>query len=175
MSGAGRARGEYTAAMPTELRGVRPIVGAVLCGAWALAGGACSSYQDPNLRVTDVAVRSRSAEAMVVEFTVVAENPNEVPLPLKQLTYTVSVDGKPVFSGLRSPETTLRRFGTQELKFPAVIAGTDAPAAGSAWCRVSGEMAYTTPGELAQVLFESDVRRPTVGFVDERSVELGGK
>ena len=60
---------EYTAAMTTEMRGVRPIVGAVLGGAWALAGGACSSYQDPSLRVTDVAVRSRSPEAMVVEFS----------------------------------------------------------------------------------------------------------
>ncbi len=138
-----------------------------------LSCGACSSYDNPSLRVTDVSVRERSAEATVVEFTIELENPNEVALPLKELSYDVSLDGKRVFSGFRSPEATLRRFGTQRIRVPAVISG-EAPRSGTVWCRMSATLAYTTPGELAEVLFEADVRRPEVGFVDERSVELGG-
>jgi len=158
----------------TRPRWSGPAVGVGALAAVALSCGACSSYRDPTLRVTGVSVRERSAEAVVVEFTVEAENPNEVPLPLKELTYSVSVDGRQVFSGIRSPETTLRRFGTQELRFPAVITG-EAPRDGSVLCRVNATMAYTTPGELAEVLFEADVRRPEVDFVDERSVELGAR
>lgn len=147
----------------------------VLAGACALGG--CGAYHDPSLAVTGVSVRERTADAIVLEFTLQAENPNEVPLPLKEFSYTVSIDGAATFTGVRSPEATLRRFGTQEVKVPAVItapAGGSLPS-GSVWCRLSGTLAYNTPGELAQVLFEADVRRPTVGLTDERSVELNGR
>lgn len=144
--------------------------------AGALVAG-CSSYHDPAMTVADITVRERTADAIVLEFTIEAVNSNEVPLPLREFSYTVSLDGRAVYTGYRSPEATLRRFGTQRLKVPAVIPTSDVAVlpAGSAWCRLSGTMTYITPGELAQVLFDADVRRPTVGLVDERSVELGGR
>jgi len=154
-------------------RWIGPVMLAPVVAA-ALPGASCSSYKDPSLRVTGVDVRERSADAVVVEFTVEAENPNEEPLPLKEFLYSVSVDGKHVFDGFRSPEATLRRFGTQHLKIPAVIPAA-AARDGTVWCRMNATLAYTTPGDLAKVLFDADVRRPEVGFVDERSVDLGSR
>lgn len=148
-------------------------VGALI--ACAAAPWACSSYSDPALRVTGVTVRERTADAAVLDIELEAENRNEVPLPLKELEYTVRLNGREVFRGFRSPEATLRRFGTQSLRVPAVVRAAAMPEGGAAECRVDGSLAYTTPGELAQVLFESDVQRPTVGFSDSRSLELGGR
>jgi hypothetical protein len=140
----------------------------------SLAPVACSDFRDPSLRVVNVEVRERTADALVIEFTLEAENANEVPLPLKEFSYSVSLDGHTVFQGFRSPEATLRRFGVQQLRVPAVIPVPEIPD-GPATCRLSGTLAYTTPGELAQVLFESDVRRPTVGFSDERELDFSAR
>lgn len=141
----------------------------------ALAG--CSTYTDPRLDVTRARVVERTDAGVVIDFFVDATNPNEVPLPLREVRYTLELDGKPVFTGFRSPESTIRRFGTQPITLPAVVRAEDAGglSAGTAVYRLSGTLTYTTPGEIEEILFDNSIRRPTVSFADEGTLSAEGE
>lgn len=139
-----------------------------------LLTGCGASYSAPKLRVTNATVTERTDAGVVLNITVEADNANEEALPLREVRYDVFVGDRKVFSGNRSPEATLRRFGTQQVTLPAVIAlapGESAPA-GSANYRIQGTLVYVTPGSIAEILFENDIRKPTISFSDGGQVDL---
>ena len=137
------------------------VLGAIAAVLASVMGG-CSSYPSPTLTVTDARVTQTTDAGSVITFNVDATNSAEVALPLKTLDYAVYLNDREVFRGTRSPEATLRRFGTQKISFPAVVAGP-VPTAGTAY-RVEGVLGYVAPGEIAAILFDYDIERPTVGF-----------
>lgn len=144
----------------------------MVAGAAGLLGG-CSSYEAPNLKVMEARVTERSGEGVVLTFTIDAENPNEESLPLRDVQYRVTLDGREVFSGKRSAEATLRRYGTQQIRLPAVVAMSEPGAsAAAANYRIEGTLWYTTPGEIAEILFDAGVRQPSVGFSGEGKADL---
>lgn len=147
------------------------LLGPALSG--TLAG--CTSYAPPTLSVAGVAVTERTEMGLVLEFTLDAQNVNSVALPLREMRYTLELDGREVFRGYRSPEATLRRYGRQYLRVPVAIAlePGQAPPSGSVRYRLDGTLTYIVPGEIAQVLFEADVRRPRVRFSETGTLELG--
>lgn len=148
-------------------------VTAGLLGLVGASGGGCSSYEAPNLKVVDARVTERSEEGLVLTFTLDAENPNEEAVPLRAVTYRVSLDGRQVFEGTRSPEATLRRYGTQQIRLPAVVAASEPSfGASEAKYRIEGTLRYTTPGEIAEILFDTGVRKPSVGFSGEGTAGL---
>lgn len=149
------------------------ISGTVLAAA-SLAG---CSYKPPSLRVTDARVTERTEQGFVVLIGVEAENRNEIELPLREVRYSVTLEGGGTFNGVRSPEASLRRLGTQKISFPAVfpLAPGAALPTGTVRCDVSGTLGYISPGEFAQVLFDSGVRRPSVSFRGEVPVDLSAK
>ena len=143
--------------------------------ALALIGGGCQSAEPPRLEHASARVTERTSQGVAMSFTLDAYNDNEIPLPLRDVNYTVSIDGKEVFRGVRSAEATLRRKGVQQLTLPAVIAldpGELGPA-GVQEFRVRGSMTYVTPGKIAELLFDSGVRVPSVGFATEGQIDLG--
>lgn len=143
----------------------------LVCTASLLAG--CSSYSAPELTLESVRVRERSAEAVVLEVTLNAENRNSEPLPLREVRYALSIDGEEVFAGTRSAESTLRRYGSQKIVLPAVVKPGDSPlTAGSRSVLIAGSMTYLTPGELDRILFDAEVRRPSVSFSLESDAAL---
>lgn len=171
-----RAAGPYTGAMASKNRsravrvGMKLWIGAAAAG---LAAGGCSSYEAPNLKVVDARVSERSAEGVVLMFTIDAENPNEEGLPLRSVDYRVLLDGNEVFTGTRSAEATLRRYGTQQIRLPAVVAMTEPEARDAdANYRIEGTLRYITPGEIAEILFDAGVRQPSVGFSGEGKADL---
>lgn len=145
---------------------------AMLCVVALLAG--CTTYSAPTLAVSNVRIADESPSGLVLEFSLDASNRNEIELPLREVRYTLSLDGQEVFRGVRSPEATLRRVGTQTIKIPAVIPLGDGQTrpTGTRRFAIDGSLAYTTPGQLAQVLFDIKVRRPTVSFHTEGEVDL---
>jgi hypothetical protein len=156
------------------LRATLPVFILLLCG---IPLTACSTYNSPKLSIAEAKVTERTDQGLVVQFTLNGENANEVALPLRLAHYSVYLDGKRVFTGDRSPEATLRRFGTQQLQLPAAIPLATAAAAqggggGVSHFRIEGELGYVTPGEIAQILFDAGVRRPTVGFSAQGTVDL---
>jgi len=130
----------------------------------ALAG--CSSYEAPRFEVIAVQETERTAEAAVLTFTIAARNRNAVGLPLRVTRYALTLDGTPVFEGERSPEATVRPFGSQTFMLPVSVPAerfdlARLDASGDLPYRMTGEVRYQTPGELAEVLFDAGVRRPT--------------
>lgn len=142
--------------------------------ALALLVGGCTTYQAPKLTVREAAISSVTEEGMVVEFTIDAENANDVELPLVVVSYRLTLNGREVFRGVRSPEASLRRLGTQQIVLPAVInidESTDALEPPIEY-RLEGRLTYITPGSIAQLLFDSGVRRPRARFRSTGTLQL---
>ncbi|MCW5764643.1 MAG: LEA type 2 family protein [Phycisphaeraceae bacterium] len=127
---------------------------------------------DPSIRVSRIVMGERSAEAVVVNFHLAADNPNDEIFPARLARYTVSVNGRQVFSGERSPEIALRNDAEQEFRLPATISLADGPLSGRQPYAISGSLQYTTPGQLAEVLFDTGVRRPSVSFASSGTIDF---
>jgi len=166
--------GLYTLAMRNRIAGIgRRMAGVLAVLSVTLAS--CTSYTAPTLDVSSVRVRERTAQGVVLDFTFDADNSNAEALPLQSVRYTLYLDGNQVFSGYRSPEATLRRFGTQTITLPAVIpvGAGGPPRTGTVEYRLEGTLEYVTPGEIARILYDADIQRPTVSFREEGTIELG--
>lgn len=142
----------------------------------AIGLAACGS-QPPRLQVRDVAITDQTEQGVVVTFRVDAENRNPDPLPLRNVRYGLSLDGKQVFTGTRAAETTLRRYGVQEVLLPVAIAvGPGAPLetqpTGSVKYAFWASAEYEEPGTIAEVLFDNDVRVPTASFSERGTLNF---
>lgn len=139
----------------------------------AIAGG-CSAYRPPTLTVRKATIADATEEGVVIRFTLDAENANQVELPLKSVTYRLSLNGREVFRGVRSPESTLRRLGTQPITLPTVVRFEDETNVLNPPIkyRLEGTLTYITPGSVAEILFDAGVRVPKVRFADSGILEL---
>ena len=142
----------------------------------ALTGVGCSSYSAPVLSIARAEPAERTPDGCSMVFVLDARNDNEDPLPLRTIEYRVDLNGREVFRGTRSAEATLRRLGTQQLRLPAALPVTPDTAgllSGLVRYRVSGSIAYVTPGRLAETLFDAGVHVPSVAFDFEGNFDLG--
>ena len=146
----------------------RALLGLVLLALIPLSTG-CSSYLPPTIELADISITDRSDEAWVVGVRVDMTNPNSEPLELLTFDYEFSLDGRVVFRGRRAAEATLSSRGTKTLALPSVLRfdRIDAAAAreleGRSWS-MRGSLIYVTPGEIAELLLDTGVRKPTVNF-----------
>lgn len=156
---------------------MRAILLSVLAAVACLSTGCIRQASPPMLTVTDARVIDRTQEVAVVQFDIEAENTNDIALPLRELRYELVVEGDTIFSGSRSPEATVRRFGSQSISVPVVIPLDELPETsvnGGVPYRLRGRVTYIIPGALAELLFDTNVRRPTVGFEDRGTLDLAG-
>ena len=142
-----------------------------------LAPLGCAGYRAPAISVTGVRVTGATAEAMAVEIGLVWRNLTPRPMELDEFRYTLSVGGASVYEGRRAAEATLAGNETQRLTLPAVIPDRRAGWRGSgrpaeAEYSVSGQVRYLAPSQLAQVLFDTGVRRPRAGFSSRGRIRL---
>lgn len=159
--------------IPAPRESLSRALAALLLTVCACALPACSGVSAPRLEHADATVTERTAEGVALTFTLDAYNDNEIALPLREIDYALELNGRTVFRGTRSAEATLRRRGVQQVRLPAVLVpGPDAPS-GTADFRLTGTITYVTPGRLAEVLFDSGVRRPSVSFETSGQVDLG--
>ncbi len=155
-------------------------VAASLAGMVVLAAGAAGCGQrSPRVAVAAVTLGDSSDEALVLQFQLDLVNRGSEPLRLREFRYRLSVDGKPVFRGRRTAEATLGAGVTRRMQVPAVLrydrmgwTATDRPA--EIPYTMSGSLLYISPGELAEILFDTGVRKPTVGFEGKGTVRLSG-
>ena len=129
--------------------------------------GCVTPHTPPGFTIDGVRTTSTSADATVIAFDVTGRNDNEFALPLRQVTYTLVVDGEQVFTGTREALVTLPRFGRQTFTVPAAIetewlANRQQTGADGATLRAT--VTYETPGSIAEVLFDANLRRPTARF-----------
>lgn len=141
----------------------------VLAASLVVMGG-CWSTPSPDIMVVGVTATDRTPDGTLLNIELEAQSTAEEQLPLKEVRYRVLLDGREVFSGLRSPEATLRRFGTQRLFLPAVV---PAGVADQGAYEVEGTLTYIEPGTIAEVLFDFGVRMPKVSFTGAGSTSVG--
>lgn len=150
--------------------------GPLSCAAFALLA-CCSPYSAPALEIADVGITEQSSDGFVVSFRVLAENRNAEPLPLRTVRYSVSINGRSSFSGERDAEATVRRFGAQEFILPVAFRLgeegdlSEIPTSGVPYT-ISGSVEYETPGTIAEALFDSGIRRPTVSFSESGTLDF---
>jgi len=170
--GPGRTRDQPPYTLVMKIRRANIAVFAQVA-AFSLLMTGCSGTQAPTLAVTSATVRERTALGVVLDFVVVADNPNGDALPLQDVTYTVTRNGETVFTGTRSAEAVLRRYGQQEFTLPVSIALSKLPAGGEAGgeYQISGSVIYVAPGALSQTLFDQELVTPSADFSGTVRVE----
>ena len=81
----------------------------------------------PTFQILGAEVTERTDEGIVIMFLVEGTNTGDESLPVREVEYSLELDGRRVFSGTRNGEVTLPRRGVQVLQLPAPIAhGGDA-------------------------------------------------
>jgi len=128
----------------------------------------CSSTRAPSFVAVGVREVEHSNERSVIEFVVEATNPNKEPIPLRQVYYTVELDGVEVFTGVRTPQTTLHTYSSHTFTLPAVLPLDALSGSGEVSYSLVGTVQYIPPGRLAEVLFDAKVKVP------EAPLELSG-
>lgn len=141
--------------------------------------GGCSGTSAPGAVVVDARLREKTAEAAVVEFVIETSNPNNIELPMRDVVYTLSIDGTRVFSGRRDAQATMPRGGTQRITIPAVVpmgeggVGVEGGVVPGVYrYTLKGRVFYSLPSQLADVLFDAKLSRPSVGISDEGEIDL---
>ena len=152
------------------------VVGIVLIG--TLTG--CSAVRAPGFSVVAVRETERTDRAVVLGFTIEAVNPNDVALPLRRASYTLTLDGERVFSGSRIARATVPRYGRQRFELPAVVPADridptrfDRP--GDMPYTLDGTVQYQRPGRLAEFLFDINLRRPKAPLHLRGTLDLPGE
>lgn len=134
---------------------------------------ACSNYQAPRFEAVGVREVERSDDQAVLSFSVQATNPNREPMELGPATYTLSIDGRDVFTGVRSPQSTLHTFSSHTFELPAVVPAEISASVGEINYQLRGVVVYKNPGALSDVLFDSEVIIPEATLNLEGSIDLG--
>ena len=142
--------------------------------AGALAG--CSLLA-PQVFVGDAQFVEASDEALRVDIQLDLMNLNNEPIELKQFDYTVSVDGRRIYSGRRAAQATLSALGEASVVLPAIVtyeaAGwTSAERPDTADWSINGSVLYLTPGALAEILLDTRFREPRAAFRGDGSVAI---
>jgi len=134
-------------------------------------GAGCAS--SPTTDAKPAIVKEMQPGGFVIELQVTLTNPNTEPLPLREVEYTVELPGisGAVFRGVRSAEGTLPAGGTHTLLLPASFA-TNSNVIGESY-RISGSVGYLSPGQVAAVLYDYRVVRPSVSFTSAGTVQTG--
>jgi len=150
--------------MSTTARSILSILLLILL---AIPSG-CSSIRSPRFESVGVREVEHTDARTVYSFAVTATNPNKEPIPLKQVTYTVTLnDGSSTpytFTGVRSPETTLHTYAQHTFELPAVFDITPDQLAGVIDYTIRGSTKYLKPGKLNEVLFDSKISVPKAEF-----------
>ncbi|MHC4908623.1 MAG: LEA/WHy family protein [Planctomycetota bacterium] len=160
--------------MHRAARAIAPLILILL-----LAGCA---HKAPQLQVVGAEVVDGSEEATQIDFAIDLSNPNDEPLELLHFDYELSIDGQRVYQGRRAAEATLSRGGIRRLTIPVIVREADVPLRASAdqsastvAYRLSGQLLYISPGELAEILLDTGLRRPSVRFGSRGQIALGGE
>lgn len=131
----------------------------------------CSTSAPPTIRVTDARIVEQTSEGVSMIFVLEGTNTNTEEITLQRVLYSLSIEGQRVFSGERMAESTLRRLGAQTFILPVSARWEDIPGPARAegderilGYELRGSLQYIAPGALAEVFFDTGMRRPTLRF-----------
>ncbi len=150
--------------------------GVVLLAILAGTSG-CDGFRAPTVSVRHVALIDATDEALALSFVMDLANPNTAAVPLHEFRYTVAIDGKEVYAGRRNGGVTLSAVDNRQISLPAIVpydalGWTPQTLPASVDYTITGRLQYYAPKRIAQVLFDTGVRRPKVTFSSRGTIRL---
>ncbi len=143
----------------------------ILC--FALVGMSCAKKKQPDpklwqinkpvARVVSMTVAEQTDAGFRVVATIELTNDNRVPLPLIDTRYEITVGQAGTLSLVEPAGRTLPAHGKQTLTLPASFAWNGPAPAGAPWT-VKGKVSYHPPGELRQIMTETNIPLPWCDF-----------
>jgi hypothetical protein len=139
---------------------------ALLCVVLMSLTTGCSFQPPPTIEVGEARLIDNGGEAARCEIDLALSNPGDEPLELLTFEYVVTINGESAYHGRRSAEATLSGEGVRVITLPAVVERSllARGEGGRTQWAISGSLLYVTPGRIAELLLDSGVRKPTVGF-----------
>ena len=137
----------------------------------------CTVYRDPSVSVVGVVVTETADGLLGLDFSLVLENPNQQPLALHEFNYTVAVDGAVAYRGRWAASATLPASGVRRLTIPAVVRYDQVGRTASSDTSkprydLAGYLLYLAPGDIAEILFDTGVRKPKASFAAQGILDL---
>ncbi len=118
-----------------------------------LALPACSDA--PKLEVMGATIiDDQSPDLVVIAVHINATNPNEKPLPLKFVGYSVSLGASDGFSGHRAAEATLPAMSVHRIILPAVVTRPASGVQPGAPVSISGKLEYVSETKLSEIAYD---------------------
>jgi len=148
--------------------------GVVALGAMSMMIGGCFTAPTPDLRIVSAKIVERTDAGAVIDVTIEGANRTAKDMKLRSIRYRMSLDGKRVFEGERTPQATFPALGVQSFSVPIATSITALPTGENAAYTFGATLMYLVPGPLAEAMYDLNVRKPTVkmtatGHLDLRS------
>lgn len=123
----------------------------------------CTRFKAPGIAVVDAALVESTDEACRFDVALEVMNPNDEAMELREFSYSFSVAGGTTFTGRWSLGRTLAPGRKSEVKVPAVVVVDAAQGPEVSWT-MRGNVLYVSPGALAEILLDAEVREPRARF-----------
>jgi LEA14-like dessication related protein len=125
------------------------LASAAVLGVLALSGCAATHFETPKLSVADVQVMSGDIWQQRLKVRMHVQNPNDRPLPIKAIEYTLEVQGQPFAEGASVEPFVVPALG--EAEFDMTLTANVAGAVMGLISRYggSGEIGYRLVGKVS--------------------------
>jgi len=129
----------------------------------------CSGFRDPVVTIVNASLTETSESAIGLGLRLELANSNSEPVELYEFTYAITINGTGTYRGRWAASATLPANGSRHLVIPAVVrydqlGWTEDSVPAQARFDVTGTLLYIAPGDIAEILFDTGVRKPTVAF-----------
>ena len=132
---------------------------AALVGAAAIAGSACVTFRQPEVRFAGLSVGTLSKEGAGLDVELSVTNPNGYALGVRELTYRLSIGGAPAGEGSAAQTISIPAHATAKVALPLKV--TFEPLKSSALeMALTGQIAYAIEGEVVFTTPLGSARRP---------------
>lgn len=132
---------------------------ASLAAVLVLAGGACVSFRQPDVRFAGIAVGSMSKQGAALDVDLSVTNPNGYTLGVRELTYRLSIAEADAGEGAIAQTISVPAHGTTEVRLPLSVSFEPLKASALEMA-LTGRIAYAIEGEVVFTTPLGSVRRP---------------
>ena len=129
----------------------------------------CTGFREPVVTIVGASITETSDSAIGLDLLLELANSNSEAVELNEFTYAITINGTGTYRGRWAASATLPSNGSRQLVIPAVVrydqmGWTENSLPAEASFGISGSLHYIAPGDIAEILFDTGVRKPKVSF-----------
>lgn len=156
---------------------LKQVIVRILLLAFIAAISGCSGFRDPVVTIVNASLTETSESAIGIGLHLELANSNSEPVELYEFTYAITINETGTYRGRWAASATLPANGSRQLVIPAVVrydqlGWTEDSMPAQARFAITGTLLYIAPGDIAEILFDTGVRKPTVPFSGQGILKL---